>query len=157
MGRTLSDDTCEMTFLDRISGDELTIYYRLPTSQERTDYTNAMVTRTGNKVENTLGQARKTYGLLIMTGFKDGCFDKGKGKPLSSDPESPYYDPAWKAYVRKYALDVVELLAHNVFEASLVAAEKPETGKPVVPDDDEPGEGEPKGEGGEKEQTSDPS
>jgi len=136
MPRTLNDEICKMTFQDKISGDKLTIHYRLPESEERIAYTNAMVTRTGNKIKNTAGEARRKYGLLILAGFDDGSFDRGKGKPLSSDPKSPHYDPAWKAFVKKYASDVVELLAIMVFEASLSNID-PENDEPA---DDKGGE-----------------
>jgi len=124
MPRTLNDDICKMTFLDKISNTKLTLHYRLPTSEERISYTNAMVTRRGNKITNTAGEARRKYGALIMTGFDDGCFDKGKDKPLSSDSASPHYDPAWKTFIKQYASDVTELLAIMVFEASLSNVEQ---------------------------------
>ena len=137
MPRTLNDEICKMTFQDNISKSKLTVHYRLPTSEERISHTNGMVTRHGNKITNTAGEQRRESGALIMTGFDDGCFDKGKDKPLSSDPKSPHYDPAWKAHIRKYAADVLELLAIMVFEASL---------SNIEPENDEP-EGDKGGEG----------
>ncbi len=130
MPRTLNDEICTIHFQDKISGDKLGIHYRLPTSEERIAYTNAMVTRKGNKIINTASSARRKYGLAILEGFTDGSFDKGKDKPLSSDPSSPHYDPSWKAIIGKYASDVVELLAIMVFEASLTNVEPEENDNP---------------------------
>jgi len=138
MGRTLNDENCEMTFKDKISNSNITVYYRLPESEERIAYSNALTTRSGNQIKNTVGEARRKYGTSILTGFKDGSFDRGKGRPISSDPASSHYEPAWKAFVKKYALDVIELLAVMVFEASL---------SNVDPENDEPkGEEGPDGE-----------
>ncbi len=138
MPRTLNDEICKMRFHDKISGDDIAIHYRLPSSDERIAYANAMVTRKGNKIINTAGAARRKYGLAILEGFADGSFDKGKGQPLSSDPASPHYDPAWKAIIAKYASDVVEMLAIMVFEASLATVETEGADADAEESDDDP-------------------
>jgi len=122
MPRLLNDKKpCEVTFYDRISDSKLTIFYRLPTTEERVAYTNSLATRRGNKIESNVGTARLKYGTAIMLGFKDGDFEKEEGKPLASDPKSPNFDPLWKTFVRQYAQDVIEMLAMHVFESSLVS------------------------------------
>jgi hypothetical protein len=120
MPRLLNDKPCEVVFQDRISNSEITLYYRLPTTEERIAYANAQIIRKGNTIKNNMGEARSKYGLLILTGFKDGDFEKEEGRPLASDPKSPHYDPAWKSYLRQFASDIVSLLAIHVFEASVV-------------------------------------
>ena len=109
MPRQLNDKPCEVTFQDRLSTDKdgnpskITLYYRLPTTEERIGYANAQIVREGNSVKNNMGEARLKYGLKIFKGFKDGAFDQDEGKPLSSNPASPDYNPAWKTIVKQYA------------------------------------------------------
>jgi hypothetical protein len=118
MARMLSDKPCEVTFLDRISNTNLTLFYRLPTTEERVKYNNELIRRVGNKIENKAGETRLKYGLRILLGVSDGSFETEQG-PLSSDSQSPHYDPAWKNIVSAYASDVVEMLAIHAFEGSL--------------------------------------
>lgn len=122
MARMLNDKPCEVTFFDRISDSKITLSYRLPTTEERVKYANSLIRRRGNKIENTTGDARLKYGAVILLGISDGSFETEKG-PLSSDPQSPQYDPDWKNAVKKYAADVIEMLAVHVFEASLIGGE----------------------------------
>lgn len=136
MPRALNDKPCEVTFFDRISGSKLTLYFDLPTTENRMEYANSMVTRVGNKIKNNTIEVRQKWGSKILRGFKDGDFEKGKDMPVSSDPQSPHYDPEWKALVQKYASDVIAMLAMHVFESPLSSA---------APDEDEEmEEGEPK-------------
>ena len=139
MPRTLNDKPCEVTFLDRISNSKITLYYRMPTTEERIGYSNAQIIRKDGKVKNNTGEARIKYGLLVMTGFKDGDFVTDDNKPLSSDPHSSFYNPAWKTIVKQYASDIVSLLAVHVFDAS------------VMPQNQDPDEAD--GEGGEAPET----
>ena len=122
MPRLLNDKPCEVTFFDRISESKITLSYRMPTTEERVAFANALVTRRGNKVDTTMGEARLKYGAKVLLGFKDGAFETDKG-PLSCDPKSPHYDPAWKTLIRQYAQDVLIMLAVHVFEASVVSSE----------------------------------
>lgn len=139
MPRTLNDQRCEVTFFDRLSNSKITLYYRMPTTEERIAYANAQILRKDGKVKNNTGEARIKYGLAILTGFKDGDFEKGENQPLSADPKSPHYDPAWKTVIKQYASDIVSLLAVHVFDASVI----------TVPDADEDAGDEGSGGGGE--------
>jgi hypothetical protein len=123
MPRILSDQPCNVTFSDNISGDKITVEYRMPTSEERIKYANSQISRHGGKITSTTGETRQKYGMRILTGIADGSFVKGDGKPLSSNPQSPDYDPAWKAIVIKYASDVISQLAMHVFENALMDEE----------------------------------
>lgn len=143
MARLLSDKPCEITFQDRISNSKLTLFYRLPTTEERVKYSNSLIQRTGDKVENKASETRLKYGVRILLGVSDGSFETEKG-PLSSDQKSPHYDPAWKSFLQKYAADVVEMLAIVVFESSVTSAAPEE---PAADDDDDKKE---PGAGGEK-------
>jgi hypothetical protein len=118
MSRLLSNQPCEVTFEDRISGSEITLFYRLPTTEELIQYSNALLTRKGKKIISQMGQARQIYGAKILVGFKEGCFRTEKG-PLSSDQASEHYDEKWKEHIKQYAPDIIEALAMHVFEAGL--------------------------------------
>jgi hypothetical protein len=144
MGRILDDEPGILKLNDRISNSTLTLEYRMPTTAERATYSNALVTRRGNKFEYHYTETRVKYGLIILTGFADGDFYKTKEKPLSWKPESPDYDPKWKAIVKAKASDVLELLAIHVFELSVVKT--PDAAEDEVPDEKDPGDGEGQGE-----------
>jgi len=126
MARILSDEPCKVTFDDNIAGGKITLFYRLPTTEERIKYANSQITRNGRKVESIMGQTRQTFGTKILIGITDGEFAKDKKKFISSNPESPDYDPAWKTHIAKHASDVIATLAMHVFENALIT-ENPET------------------------------
>lgn len=123
MARILSDKPCKVTFIDNIADGNITVEYRLPTTEERIKYTNSQVSRHGRKVESIMGDTRMKFGAKILTGITDGEFQKEDGKPLSSRDASPDYDPQWKSLVEKYAPDVIAMLAIHVFEAALTKSE----------------------------------
>lgn len=120
MPRILNDQPCILTLNDRISGSKITLHYELPTSEERIEYSNSLVTRNGSQIEYNHSETRAKYGLKILRGFNDGDFAKAVDKPISSRPDSPDYDPDWKKYVSQYGSDIVEMLAIHVFELSVV-------------------------------------
>ncbi len=121
--RALSDAPCAMTFNDKISGDQITLFYRMPTSEEQIEYDNSLVERKRNKIVSKTGEIRQRYGRKILTGIGEGSFGvpgkNGKLVPLSSDPEQKGYKEDWKKLVEKHAPDVVSMLAFVVFEQSL--------------------------------------
>jgi hypothetical protein len=122
MPRQLNNDPCEVTFLDRLSNSNITLSYRMPTTEERIKYANEQIVRKDGKIKNNAGETRIKYGLTILTGFKEGDFTKGENQPISADPKSPHYDPAWKTIIKQYASDIVSMLAVHVFEASVVSS-----------------------------------
>jgi len=137
MSRLLSDKPCEVTFQDRISRSKITVRYRLPTEEERMQYSNSLVKRVKGRIESNVGPARLKAGASIILGFADGAFSTDKG-PLSSDPASPHYDPDWKTFVRKYAPDVLVMLALHAFEISLVLDEPASEDEEGAGNDEDP-------------------
>lgn len=125
MPRILNDKPCEVTFDDTISDTKITLSYRLPTTEERIKYTNSTITRKRNRIESTIGETRLKFGAAILIGFKEGAFATDKGI-LSSDPASPNYDPEWKSIIKKYAQDVITMLAIHVFESPLSVDDAPD-------------------------------
>jgi len=125
MPRRLSDETNELRIQDNISGSEIVLYYRMPTTEESIRYTNQMQQRRKNKLVLRLGEVRQKFGAAILTGFRDGDFEIKAGDqyaPIASDPTSRYFDPHWKEHVMQRAADIIEALAIHVFEASVEAA-----------------------------------
>jgi hypothetical protein len=120
-----------LTFDDRISGDKITLYIRVPTTQERVKYTNGYVTRKSGKIVATIGELRMKAGSAVLLGFKPtdengvgGFKIPGKGL-ISSKPGDPNYDAGWKAAIRQFAPDFIEMTAIHVFEAPMMRIEKP--------------------------------
>lgn len=128
MPRTLSDELCKVILADKISGSNIELLYRLPTTEERIKYSNSSIARRGKTYESVIGETRIKYGAEILMGLGENSFTKKGGEPLSSDPESKHFDPEWKSIVKKYASDVLAMLAVYVFENALSA---------YVPDEDE--------------------
>ncbi len=114
-------DNNQLTIHDAISGDDVVLTYRTPTTSERVAYQRAQVKKQGKKVILRAGEARQEFGLKILTGVRDGDFGYD-GQPISSDPKSPNYRPDWKQLVGETAGDLVEVLALTVFEGARSAA-----------------------------------
>lgn len=128
MARRLGDSLNEMRFQDNLSGTEIVLLYRMPTTKERIAYTNESYQRKGRKIINRSVETRMKYGLAILGGFREGDFEKkmpdGKWEPIASDSASEQYFPEWKAHVEKYASDLVEHLALRVFDMPVQTPEE---------------------------------
>lgn len=137
MPRSTEQETNELKIFDNISNSSIVLYYRNPTTQERSGYANESVTRKRNKVVTRIPETRLKYGGMILEGFRDGDFTRkkdGRTVPMASDPASPNYDPDWKTQIMTGASDIVMLLAAQVFDIS-AEAEEPDT--PLDGDDAE--------------------
>lgn len=114
MPRNLSGSQNELRLKDNLSGGEVVLYYRLPTTKERLAYSNKAMHRTGAKIVFRTSEARQEFGLAILTGFREGDFVHevdGVAAPLTTA------DPDWKNKIMAGAGDMVELLAMHVFDA----------------------------------------
>ncbi|RJX20292.1 MAG: hypothetical protein C4563_06435 [Desulfobulbus sp.] len=135
MPRILGTATNSLHIHDNISDSDIVLYYRNPTTSERTGYANMAVQRKRNKVTLHQAEARMKYGMLILTGFREGDFVRdagGRPEVFASDPASPRYRADWKEEIEKGAADLVMLLAAHVFDVSAEIDE---------PDDIDQGEG----------------
>jgi len=100
----------------------------MPTTAEMTGYANESIQRKRNKVVFQQPAARLKYGARILTGFREGDFERkqdGVYRPMASDPQSEHYAPDWKEYLVEHAADLVMLLAGHVFDVS-AGIEQPE-------------------------------
>jgi hypothetical protein len=107
-----------MRIQDPVSGSVITLYYRLPSSEERVAYQTAAFRLEGGERQLRLGEARLTFGLQLLSGFEIGDFlVMDNGKPVPLDPE---VHPNWKERLGEEAPDLVSYLAQQVFEGMRV-------------------------------------
>lgn len=127
----------EIVMADPVSGSEISIFYRMPTTEERKSYVGAQYKRIEDNIEDHSYEARVKYGKKIMSGIGEGqvAFE-GKdddGKPevmqVSSDPESKHYRADWKDLIERYMPDVLWFLSFRVFEGMSVARINPNTSR----------------------------
>ncbi len=114
MGRILQNESHALAIQDPVSGSVITLYYRLPTSEERVGYQLAAFRIEGGQRRFCLGEARLKFGLEILTGFGEGDFlipEDGRLVPLH-----PERHPDWKARLGEHAPDLVSYLGQQVFE-----------------------------------------
>ena len=141
MARRLSGDRCELRINDRISGTDLVMYFRQPTTRQRIGYSTESLQRKGNKVKFRQSETRLKYGKRICVGIRDGDFEIPDGNgtyvPLSSDPQSRHYKENWPDLIEQYASDLLELLAIHVFDAPAVIADADDDDADDDDDDDD--------------------
>ncbi len=127
MARRLSKtDISTLTIHDNLSDSEIILSYRRPTTKERQGFENLSVQRKGKKVKFKHSEARLKYGGKILTGIREGDFEiekAGTYVPVSSDPSSQNYVENWNELIKEMAPDIVQILAAQVFEASVELAE----------------------------------
>jgi hypothetical protein len=120
MPRIVNAKVNEVRIWDNISGSEIVLHYRQPTTKERQEYTNMSLQRHGNKITSNKAAARLKYGSDVLVGFREGDFVKKEGEKLvafSSDPNSENYLEEWKKEIEEGSCDIVMLLAAHVFDA----------------------------------------
>lgn len=120
MARREAVERNELKINDNISGTIITLYHKMPTTEERQRYQNMAVQRLKNKVKFQQTEARLKFGLEILVGFKEGDFERkvdGKDVPMASEPGSANYYEDWKPWVQANAADLVMLMAAHVFDS----------------------------------------
>ena len=120
MARRLGGDNI-LIIQDNISDTQIHLKYRMPTTGEIISYRNGSTKRVRNQLVSRVGENRLEHGKKILTGFREGDFERyidGKWTFISSNPRSDHYDPSWKDLVAEQAPDLIETLAVHVFDAS---------------------------------------
>lgn len=121
MPRRESSERNELHLHDNISNSDIVFYFRTPTTAEFEGYNNLSIQRRGRKIKNKTPEARLKYGLRVLTGVREGDFERREGSghvPISSEPGSRNYYPEWKSWLRSHAADLVMLLGMHVFDIS---------------------------------------
>lgn len=114
MPRVLGKKRQVMAIQDPVSGTVITLYYRLPTSEERVAYQLAAYRLEGGERQLRLGETRLEYGLKLLVGFEAGAFlVADHGGEVVLDPDR---HPDWKERLAEEAPDLVSYLAQQVFE-----------------------------------------
>ncbi|MFP3866877.1 MAG: hypothetical protein ACLFUU_01775 [Desulfobacteraceae bacterium] len=114
MGRKLTDEPQTLLVRDPISKTVITLYYRVPTSEERVAYQTSAFRIEGQRRQLRLGETRLKFGLEILTGFAPGDFSlirDGQEVPLDTEK-----DPDWKDHLARHAPDLISFLGQYVFE-----------------------------------------
>jgi len=125
-----------LRLFDKISGDYVNLYYRMPTEKERSRFTNFAVKRQRNQVITDFPAARLKFGGEILQGIGEGDFEAHASEhsgvlngritlsegqeyvPISSDPKSEFYIEEWKNLIcGPLAADLVMELGVLVFES----------------------------------------
>jgi len=123
MSRLLGDGIKNILRIkDRVSGDEIVLYYRLPTTEERVSYFTSIWNREKGQIKENIGAARIEGGKKILEGIGENSFSQridGEIKAISCDPESSNYQTEWKEWVLKFAPDIIETLAREIFETGV--------------------------------------
>ena len=120
MAIILGEENHSLVVHDPVSGSEVTLYYRRPTSEERVAYQLSAYRLEEGQRRFCLGETRLKFGLEILTGFGPGDFlvaAEGGEAPL--DPER---HPDWKERVGEHAPDLVSYLAQQIFEGLRVVS-----------------------------------
>jgi len=118
-----------------VSGETKEFYYRIPTTEELTEYSSNLFKRKGRKMQNKAIETRIRMAKKILTGFHDGDFGINK-KPISSDPDSPDYYPQWLRLLEEGNPGLLSAFAFHVFEGAK-ADEMPEEDDDDDKDDDD--------------------
>jgi hypothetical protein len=122
MARRESSDKNILDLHDNLSNTDIRFYYRTPTTTERNGYNNFSIQRKRNTIKVNAVNARLKYGLQIITGIREGDFERMVGESyvsVASDPASKNYHEDWKGWLELHAADLVMLLAGFVFDASV--------------------------------------
>lgn len=120
MAIILGEENHSLVIHDPVSGSEVTLYYRRPSSEERVAYQLSAYRLEGGQRRFCLGETRLKFGLEILTGFGPGDFlVAADGGEVPLDPER---HPDWQQRVGEHAPDLVSYLAQQIFEGLRVVS-----------------------------------
>ena len=127
MARREAKEHNEILIQDHLSGSELGLYYRMPTTAERQSYINRQKVRMDGKwVDNSVSN-RVAHASSILTGLREGDFERKDGDlyiPISTDTQSEYYHPEWRQWMEDNCSDILTMVAVRVFEMPVTLAVK---------------------------------
>ena len=73
IGENLRND---LKIWDPVSDSAIIFFYRLPTTAERIQYENDSYELVEGKITHNITKSRQKWGPEILTGFREGCFQK---------------------------------------------------------------------------------
>lgn len=112
---------------DATSGTKITLFYKRPSATQMVDYFSNLYY--AGKI-NPLTRVKGAIDILI--GIKEGDFLDEEGNPISSNPESEYYNEKWKEYLEEFASDILILFSFLVYEGSSAIVGE-QGGSPQIP------------------------
>lgn len=104
---------------DAISGSDVELWYRMPTTQEMVAYQARAIRREAGRIKNRTVETRLEFGRRILTGFRYGDFTFD-GAPISCSGGTGYRED-WAELIATAAPDLIQALAFTVFEGALAA------------------------------------
>lgn len=116
MARIVGQNQNIAKFSDHLSGGDIELYYRHPTTEERVAYSNQSIRREGDRLVSHKTEARLQFGRAILTGIRPGDFQNLKGEDIASTPGDPGFCENWPDLVMEAGADLVEMLAAQVFD-----------------------------------------
>lgn len=102
---------------DPMSGTDIEVHYRPPTTRERVAYKAALFRKEGKKIVMNVLPVRVEYALKVITGFRAGDFGYD-GQPMSSEPGAAGYREDWKDLLKETAADILDAFSAAVFEGA---------------------------------------
>jgi len=106
---------------DPISNTPIGWYYRLPTTEERLQYKNKVISRgsAGVIVADNADEIMQDFAFDMIIGFRLGDFerrlDDGSYVAFSWRQEDANYYPEWRQWLRDNAMDLVTPLGIKLF------------------------------------------
>lgn len=113
-----------LTIHDKISNEDLELYYRTPTTKERVNYFTNLFKPAGSGKYKINTDFKLKTALDILVGIGEEQFGGPDGKPISSNPKSPYYTDKWKTLILDHAGEILSVLADVVFDNLSVVTTK---------------------------------
>ena len=119
-----SCDNNKITIYDPRSNEDITFFYRTPTTDEELSYISKLVQRATNANGKDIivikMMTRIDLLLDILTGFSDNSFCVD-GHAISSDPKNKEaYCPEWKEFLKEGCSELLNVVAVTIFEGAQV-------------------------------------
>jgi hypothetical protein len=118
MPRDVSEINHELEVFDKVCGEKMVLFYRMPTNDERVAHQEATIRRKGRKVLVKKNQFNEQVlmGTKVITGFKKGAF-AFKKQLFSSDENDSAYAQDWRDKVVLGASDILAVLGRHVINS----------------------------------------
>lgn len=123
-----------------LDGNEYEFYFNEPQTEDRIKYLSNTVNKIRGKISNSLEkiyQNKFDSICSLITGFPEEI-EEGKpqfvlkGKPISSDPDSPNYNENWKELVLPNFINQIIVFSTKVFEGIDLQNKSTETIKKLI-------------------------
>lgn len=119
-------DRNKITIDDGVTGETVTLFYRMPTTSERIAFESRSYHREGDTLIDESPAAKVEGALRIITGWDPPGYFTFDGEPISWDPADPRYREDWKELLDETAGDILQALGAVVFQGTVPSGGKRE-------------------------------